>query len=244
MIYQSPTGSTELRAMYGGLQIALGAFAALAALRSSLARPALLAIAFLTAGLAERQAGRRGSRRRHLVVHGDGARFRARLGVDRGVAAAPNAGRGADFDGASDVVVEGIVPDAPREGPPQRVPIEEGFFTIPAAPASRRDCSARCRACGELFFPRRTVCAKCLAIGTDDARARTARQALDLDLVPPPALRFAAQRRRLRRRPGRSARGTARAVRARRSAAATSRSAWSWCWTSRRSARRGRRARS
>jgi hypothetical protein len=49
--FQSPTGSTELRAMYGGLQIAIGALAGLAALRSALARSALLAIAFLTAGL-------------------------------------------------------------------------------------------------------------------------------------------------------------------------------------------------
>jgi hypothetical protein len=49
--FQSPTGSTELRAMYGGLQIAIGALAGLAALRANLVRPALLAIAFLTAGL-------------------------------------------------------------------------------------------------------------------------------------------------------------------------------------------------
>jgi hypothetical protein len=49
--FQSPTGSTELRAMYGGLQIAIGALAGLAAWRAALARSALLAIAFLTAGL-------------------------------------------------------------------------------------------------------------------------------------------------------------------------------------------------
>lgn len=49
--FQSPTGSTELRAMYGGLQAALGALAGLAAFRPALLRPALLAIAFLTAGL-------------------------------------------------------------------------------------------------------------------------------------------------------------------------------------------------
>jgi hypothetical protein len=51
VVFQSPTGSTELRAMYGGLQAALGALAGLAALRPTLVRPALLAIAFLTAGL-------------------------------------------------------------------------------------------------------------------------------------------------------------------------------------------------
>ena len=49
--FQSPTGSTELRAMYGGLQIAIGVLAGLAALRPPLVRPALIAIAFLTAGL-------------------------------------------------------------------------------------------------------------------------------------------------------------------------------------------------
>jgi hypothetical protein len=37
--------------MYGGLQIAIGALAGLAALRANWVRPALLAIAFLTAGL-------------------------------------------------------------------------------------------------------------------------------------------------------------------------------------------------
>ena len=50
--FQSPTGSTELRAMYGGLQAALGLLAGLAVLRGGLVRPALVALAFLTAGLA------------------------------------------------------------------------------------------------------------------------------------------------------------------------------------------------
>jgi hypothetical protein len=49
--YQTPTGSTELRAMYGGLQAALGALAGLAAWRPSLRRPALTALAFLAGGL-------------------------------------------------------------------------------------------------------------------------------------------------------------------------------------------------
>ncbi len=52
---------------------------------------------------------------------------------------------------------------------PQRVPIEAGFFTIPAA---RRDpprlLGSRCRACGEHFFPRRVICAKCLAQDAED----------------------------------------------------------------------------
>ena len=46
------TGSTELRAMYGGLQAAIGALAGLALLRPGLVRPALVTIAFLTTGLA------------------------------------------------------------------------------------------------------------------------------------------------------------------------------------------------
>ncbi len=49
--FQSPTGSTELRAMYGGLQAALGVLATLGALRPSWVRPALVSIAFATAGL-------------------------------------------------------------------------------------------------------------------------------------------------------------------------------------------------
>lgn len=56
--FQSPTGSTELRAMYGGLQAAIGALAALGALRADWRRHALVALAFLTAGLgAARLAG-------------------------------------------------------------------------------------------------------------------------------------------------------------------------------------------
>jgi len=48
----TPTGSTELRAMYGGLQIGIGSLAAAALWRPRLAVGALLAVAFLTAGLA------------------------------------------------------------------------------------------------------------------------------------------------------------------------------------------------
>jgi hypothetical protein len=49
---QSATGSTELRAMYGGLQAGLGALALAAALRPGLARTALTTLAFLCSGLA------------------------------------------------------------------------------------------------------------------------------------------------------------------------------------------------
>ena len=51
----------------------------------------------------------------------------------------------------------------------RRVPIEPGFFTIPDEPAAEpRLLGSRCRACGEHFFPRRVVCARCLAQGCDD----------------------------------------------------------------------------
>jgi hypothetical protein len=50
--FSSPTGSTELRAMYGGLQAALGALALSGARRAELERPALLALGFVTGGLA------------------------------------------------------------------------------------------------------------------------------------------------------------------------------------------------
>jgi uncharacterized OB-fold protein len=50
-----------------------------------------------------------------------------------------------------------------------RVPIEDGYFTVPEDPAdSPRLLGSRCRACGEHFFPRRQVCARCLAEGCDD----------------------------------------------------------------------------
>lgn len=51
----------------------------------------------------------------------------------------------------------------------RRVPIEPGFFTIPDDPeAEPRLLGSRCRACGEHFFPRRVVCARCLAQACDD----------------------------------------------------------------------------
>ena len=50
-----------------------------------------------------------------------------------------------------------------------RVPIEEGYFTVPDDPEERpRLLGSRCPECGEHFFPRRFVCAKCLAEGCDD----------------------------------------------------------------------------
>jgi uncharacterized protein len=50
-----------------------------------------------------------------------------------------------------------------------RVPIAQGFFTVPEDPAERpRLLGSRCSACGEAFFPRRQVCARCLHEGCDD----------------------------------------------------------------------------
>lgn len=50
-----------------------------------------------------------------------------------------------------------------------RVPIEPGYFTIPAAPGEPvRLLGSRCSRCGETLFPRRAVCAKCLAVGLED----------------------------------------------------------------------------
>ena len=50
-----------------------------------------------------------------------------------------------------------------------RVPIEEGYFRIPDDPdAPPVLLGSKCPNCGEVFFPRRMVCAKCLYEGTDD----------------------------------------------------------------------------
>jgi len=55
-----------------------------------------------------------------------------------------------------------------------RVPIEEGFFRIPDDPAAPpRLLGSRCPSCGEVFFPRRRVCAKCLHEGTEDMELST-----------------------------------------------------------------------
>ena len=55
-----------------------------------------------------------------------------------------------------------------------RVPIEEGYFRIPDDPgASPVLLGSRCPNCGEVFFPRRMVCAQCLHEGTDDVDLST-----------------------------------------------------------------------
>ena len=53
--------------------------------------------------------------------------------------------------------------------PRARVPIKEGFFTIPDEPSEPpRLLGTRCEDCNEHFFPRRAVCAKCLSEHTTD----------------------------------------------------------------------------
>ena len=52
LVAATATGSTELRAMYGGLQAAIGVLVGLAVFRPGLVQPALLTTAFLTTGLA------------------------------------------------------------------------------------------------------------------------------------------------------------------------------------------------
>ena len=45
-----------------------------------------------------------------------------------------------------------------------RVPVKDGYFTVPDDPAEPpRLLGSRCDDCGEHFFPRRAVCAKCLS---------------------------------------------------------------------------------
>ncbi|MBD2857399.1 DUF4345 family protein [Spongiibacter sp. KMU-158] len=47
----SATGTVELRAMYGGVQTALGVLAAAGLVNAAMQRPALIALAFATGGL-------------------------------------------------------------------------------------------------------------------------------------------------------------------------------------------------
>ena len=51
----------------------------------------------------------------------------------------------------------------------RRVPVKAGYFTVPEDPAEPpRLLGSRCTACGEHFFPRRVICAKCMTEGTVD----------------------------------------------------------------------------
>ena len=49
----------------------------------------------------------------------------------------------------------------------RRVPVKEGYFTVPDDPQQPpRLLGSKCTKCGEHFFPRRAICAKCMAEGT------------------------------------------------------------------------------
>jgi hypothetical protein len=52
VVANSPTASTEIRAMYGGLQAGIGALCAFALMRPRFQLSALVALSFLTGGLA------------------------------------------------------------------------------------------------------------------------------------------------------------------------------------------------
>jgi uncharacterized OB-fold protein len=55
-----------------------------------------------------------------------------------------------------------------------RVPIEEGYFRIPDDPGEPpRLLGSSCPNCGEVFFPRRLVCAQCLHEGCADVELST-----------------------------------------------------------------------
>jgi len=47
-------------------------------------------------------------------------------------------------------------------GERKRLPIVEGLFTMPSSPDERPQLiGSRCKACGEVFFPKRLICAHC-----------------------------------------------------------------------------------
>src|SRR2546427_10218625 len=55
------------------------------------------------------------------------------------------------------------------EGRRARVPVKPGYFTVPDDPAEPpRLLGSRCVDCGEHFFPRRAICAKCMSDRTED----------------------------------------------------------------------------
>lgn len=51
----------------------------------------------------------------------------------------------------------------------ERIPARPGYFTVPDDPAATPEVVvSRCTECGEYFFPKRLVCAKCLSRKTDE----------------------------------------------------------------------------
>jgi len=50
-----------------------------------------------------------------------------------------------------------------------RIPIKQGFFTVPSSPHEPlKFLGTRCKECDEYFFPRRAICAKCYSQNTVD----------------------------------------------------------------------------
>src|SRR2546425_5187385 len=55
------------------------------------------------------------------------------------------------------------------DGRRARVPVKPGYFPVPDDPAEPpRLLGSRCLECGEHFFPRRAICAKCMSERTED----------------------------------------------------------------------------
>jgi hypothetical protein len=68
LVGSTPTGTTELRAMYGGAQMGIGALCAFALMRREFAPSALLMLCFLTGGLGF-------TRLLGLVIDGSGSAY-------------------------------------------------------------------------------------------------------------------------------------------------------------------------
>jgi uncharacterized OB-fold protein len=60
------------------------------------------------------------------------------------------------------------------EASAERVPVEPGFFEIPDDPSAPPILlGSKCPKCDEVFFPRRPICAKCLAFDCQDVKLST-----------------------------------------------------------------------
>ena len=82
ILAMTPAGTAELRAMYGGLQIAIGLLAGAGLVYASLRRTALVALTFLTGGLAIARLIGAGPRRRFWRLHQCCVGLRIRLDGD------------------------------------------------------------------------------------------------------------------------------------------------------------------
>lgn len=52
----------------------------------------------------------------------------------------------------------------------RRAPVKPGFYTVPDDPATPPQLmGTKCPKCGEAFFPKRVVCAKCMTYGCEEA---------------------------------------------------------------------------